>query len=179
VILLITDGIPEYSCDATIALATNAASSCFQTGQGFKTYVLGVSANNNNSLAQLHQIAEAGGTQEAYITDSNDVAGSVLAALNAIRAEAIPCDLQIPEPPPNEKLDITKMNLGVCDATGTNIVTPYVESASNCGSSSGWHYDDPSSPSVIHLCPTTCDTVTIPGASLYYSLGCATQTVVR
>ena len=99
VILLVTDGIPEYSCGANITSAVAAASNCFDGGAGREIYVLGVEANNNNSLTQLDDIAEAGGTERAYLTDADDVAGSVLAALNAIRADAsIPCTLNVHPP---------------------------------------------------------------------------------
>jgi hypothetical protein len=179
VILLVTDGIPEYSCNADIQLATAAAEECYDGGSGYDTYVLGVVANNNNSLDQLNDIAEAGGTDQAYLTDANDVSGSVLAALNAIRSDAvIPCDLEIPPPPAGEVLDTTKVNLGICNAAGEVQVTPYVESAAGCDGP-GWHYDDPSSPESIQLCEATCETVSVPGATLFFSVGCTTQTTVR
>lgn len=175
VVLLVTDGIPEHSCDADIGKATNAAEACYGGGDGLETYVLGVVANNNNSLDQLNGIAEAGGTDHAYLTDTNDVAGSVLEALNAIRADAvIPCNLNIPPPPQGETLNPAKVNLGVCDAAGDVVVTPYVDTADDCDGP-GWYYDDPNSPEMIHLCEVTCDTVSIAGSSLFFSVGCDTQ----
>src|SRR5690606_17319255 len=148
--------------------------------QGFETYVLGVVANNNNSLEQLHDIADAGGTDRAYLTDSSDVSGSVLAALNAIRADAvIPCDMQIPDPPNGEMLNPNRVNLGICNAAGGVVVTPYVAGESACAGSPGWYYDDPNSPEMIHLCDVTCDTVSVPGSTLYFNLGCVTQTDVH
>ena len=176
VVLLVTDGIPEHSCDADIDKARTAAENCYDNGDGFETYVLGVVANNNNSLDSLNEIAEAGGTDHAYLTDTSDVAGSVLAALNAIRADAvIPCDLQIPQPPTGETLNPAKVNLGVCDAAGDVVVTPYVETANDCEGSPGWYYDDPNSPETIHLCSVTCETVSLAGSSLFFSVGCDTQ----
>lgn len=175
VILLVTDGIPERACGANIEVARRAAADCYQNGEGFETYVLGVVANNSNSLQSLNVIAQAGGTERAYLTNTQDVAGSVLAALNAIRSAAtIPCDLQVPPPPEGEKLNPSLVNLGICDAAGEAQVTPYVESAQNCDGP-GWYYDNPDSPQTIHLCKATCDTVSVPGARLFFSLGCATQ----
>lgn len=176
VVLLVTDGIPEYSCNADIQKARQAAADCYQDGDGFETYVLGVVANNNNSLDQLNSIAEAGGTDHAYLTNTADVAGSVLEALNAIRADAvIPCDMQIPEPPSGETLNPAKVNLGVCDPSGEVVVTPYVETVDNCSGSPGWYYNNPNNPETIHLCEVTCDTVSVPGSSLFFSVGCDTQ----
>lgn len=179
VMLLVTDGVPEHSCRATIARAVSAAEGCFAAGEGPEIYVLGVVANNNNSLDQLHAIAEAGGTERAYLTTVEDVSGSMLAALNAIRADAqIPCDLRIPAPPSGAELDPGYVNLGICDAAGVLQTTPYVQEQTNCGNGPGWYYDDPSSPEVIHLCEATCETVSTPGARLYYTIGCAT-TIIR
>lgn len=175
VVLLVTDGIPEHSCDANISKARDAAAECYADGDGLETYVLGVVANNNNSLDKLNDIAEAGGTDHAYLTNTDDVAGSVLEALNAIRADAaIPCNLNIPPPPNGETLDPKKVNLGICDPAGDVVVTPYVEKKSDCDGP-GWYYDDPNSPETIHLCEVTCETVSLAGSSLFFSVGCNTQ----
>lgn len=181
VVLLVTDGIPEYSCNATIQLAETAARNCYDAGAGTEIYVLGVTANNNgqgNSLTQLDRIAVAGGTEHAYLTNTNDVSGSMLAALNAIRADAvIPCDLAIPEPPPGETLAPDKINIGICNPAGQPMPTPYVSDVNNCGDHAGWYYDDPNSPSTIHLCNVTCETVKAAGSSLFFSVGCKTQDI--
>ncbi len=179
VILLVTDGIPERACGATIDLANAAASNCYANGTGMQTYVLGIVANNSNSLDQLNSIAASGGTEHAYLTNTNDVAGSVLQALNAIRGDAvIPCSLNLPPPPEGQTLNTSLVNLGICDAAGTAQVTPYVDSPSACDGP-GWYYNDPNSPQTIELCEATCNTVSVPGASLFFTVGCATQTTVR
>jgi len=173
VILLVTDGVPEAACNANIQLATTAASNCYEGGRGIPTYVLGVVANNNNSLTQLNQIAEAGGTNQAYLTDSGNIAGSVLAALNAIRADAtIPCTLPIPEPKNGRMLDYDYVNLGICNAAGDNVPTYYVPDEGSCGEAGTWYYEDTPSGRVIQLCDLTCKTVTISGSKLFFSVGC-------
>ena len=99
VILLVTDGIPQAplttaagGCNPTLADANAAAASCFSAATPIRTYVLGVGP----SLANLNQIATAGGTGHAYLVESGGSAG-VLAALGAIRQDAmIPCSLGIP-----------------------------------------------------------------------------------
>ena len=165
VILLVTDGIPEHSCNANIQLAS-----------GFETYVLGVVANNNNSLDQLNSIAEAGGTGMAYLTDANDIAGSVLSALNAIRADAaIPCTLPVPSSVDGMPVDYGYVNLGICDAGGQNVRTFYVDSADQCGDAGSWYYTDTGSGRAIQLCDLTCATVSNVGSQLFYSVGCATN----
>lgn len=176
VILLVTDGIPEHSCNANIQLATAAAEDCYDGGNGYQTYVLGVVANNNNSLQQLNGIADAGGTDQAYLTDSNDIAGSVLEALNAIRADAvIPCTLTLPEPTDGTVLDTNYVNVGICDSGGNNVPTFYVPSAQDCSGAGSWYYTDTATGQAIQLCDATCETVSNAGSQLFFSVGCATQ----
>jgi hypothetical protein len=176
VILLVTDGIPETpasNCGASLEDAVEAATACSQTGTNpIKIYVLGV----GRALQNLDQIAAAGGTERAYLVEGGNVAVSVLEALNAIRsAAAIPCQLTIPESRSGE-LDYNQVNVGLCDAGGTPRPTYYVENESGCGADGGWYYDDPTNPESIRLCNVSCETVSQPGASLFYSVGCATQT---
>ena len=54
------------------------------------------------------------------------------------------------------------------------VVTPYVQTRNDCDGP-GWYYDDPNSPEKIHLCEVTCDTVSLAGSSLFFSVGCDTQ----
>jgi hypothetical protein len=180
VILLVTDGVPETprsNCGASLADAVEAASDCaLDPDSPTKIYVLGV----GQALQNLNQIAAAGRTEKAYLVEGGDVAKSMVAALNAIRGDAIiPCELQIPNPPAGEELDYQRVNVGICDANGGLRPTYYVESESKCGSSPGWYYDDPANPQKIVLCKKSCDTVSVPGAELRYSVGCSTRVPVR
>jgi hypothetical protein len=180
VILLVTDGIPEHSCDADIRQAVDAAEECYDSGAGREIYVLGIEAStgggNNgggSSLSQLNDIAEAGGTEQAYLTDANDVAGSVLTALNAIRADAvIPCTLNIPEPSVGE-INYQQVNVGICDASGQTVSTYFVSDEASCDNGA-WYYEQVGGEQVVQLCEQTCDTVTVAGASLSLSVGCDT-----
>ncbi len=178
VILLVTDGIPEHSCSATFESATNAARDCYSGGSGPETYVLGIDSNNNgigSSREQLDGIARAGGTEQAYLTNTDDIAGSMLEALNAIRTDAaIPCDLRIPPPPGGQDLNPGLINLGICDSTLSPILAPRVDDEGACGDHDGWYYDDPNAPETIHLCDVTCNTVSVPGSTLFFSVGCET-----
>lgn len=179
VILLVTDGVPETpssrncSPPASVADAAAAASECQGGTPHIPTYVLGI----GQALSNLNQIADAGGTNQAYLVDGSQ--GSVLDALNQIRGAAtIPCELSIPQPPPGETLETNQVNVGVCDSAGQAITTYYVETPDQCATADGgWYYDDPSHPLRIMLCGPTCDTVSVPGASLYFTIGCQTQIV--
>ncbi len=179
VILLVTDGIPEHSCNANIGQATDAAEECYDGGAGREIYVLGIEANTGgggnggSSLSQLNDIADAGGTEQAYLTDANDVAGSVLEALNAIRADAvIPCTINIPEPP-NGEVDTEQVNVGICNGAGETVHTYLVSAPESCADGA-WYYDQVGGETVVQLCDQTCDIVSVAGSTLSLSVGCET-----
>ena len=176
VILLMTDGKPEApiscssgACCPTLDDAVAAATECASGAQGLPTYVLGVGPE----LSNLNQIAAAGKTRAAYLVGDQDVTASVLQALNTIRGDAtVPCQLNIPPSRDGSALDYSQVNL-VYATSGCDFVPAYyVESASSCDAEGGWYYDNPSAPKTVELCPATCDDVSIPGASLRFSVGC-------
>ena len=178
VILLMTDGKPEapVSCAAggccpTLDDAVKATADCASGSRGIVTYVLGVGPELDN----LDQIAAAGKTRSAYLVGDQDVTANVLAALNSIRGDAvIPCELSIPKPTDGGTLDYSRVNL-VYSTSGCDFAPAYyVDSAASCDTAGGWYYDDPNAPRAVELCPATCDDVSIPGARLQFSVGCAT-----
>jgi hypothetical protein len=180
-ILLVTDGEPKApitsaygECVPTIADAVAATADCARAVPAVRTYVLGVGP----FLQNLDQIAEAGRTETAYLVE-DETSESVLAALNAIRADAtVPCDLRLPDPPSGELLDYGRVNLLTMDAACVQRTVTHVADEADCGEGArGWYYDDSEDPSSILLCDTTCADVSVPGAQLLYSIGC--QTVVH
>lgn len=185
VILLLTDGKPEAprtcsngtsACCPTLDDAVTAAAECHADAAGIRTYVLGVGP----LLKNLEEIAVAGGTERAYLVEGGNVAGEVLSALNRIRGDAaIPCELKLPPAPPGRTLDYNQVNIKYADSECNSSLFYYVETRAACGSEGGWYYDDPSNPQKIELCPTSCDRVSAPGGRLYYTVGCATQVIVR
>lgn len=184
VLLLLTDGRPEApttcrggdgSCCPSLDDAVVAAQEC-RASTGIRTFVLGIGPLLDN----LEQIAVAGGTGEAYLVQGGDVGAEVRNALNRIRGNAaIPCELQLPEPPSGQALDLAKINLSYEAGDCTDTAFSAVRSAADCGDADGWYYDDPDAPARILLCPNSCDRVSGPGGNLYYSVGCDTRFIVR
>lgn len=183
VILLVTDGEPKAPvtcgsdsgigpCCPTLSDAVDATTECRSGNPGLKTYVLGVGPFLDN----LGQIAIAGGTDKAYLVSGGDVASQVLDALNEIRAAAsIPCELNLPEPPPGESLDPHQVNIVYTTNTcETKIIYNRTTSTACDTTEGGWYYDDPTAPSKITLCGKTCDDVAAPGGQLMFSIGCET-----
>lgn len=179
--LLVTDGVPEapltMTCNPTIDDATAAAQECNSGPTPIPTFVLGVGGN----LDLLGQIATGGGTGQAYLVEGTDVASQVLAALNNIRGEAqIPCEFQIPDPPPGEVIDTEAVNVEY-ENNGVASTVYFVGDGQSCQEDEGgWYYDDPASPGRILLCPSTCNVVeNTVGGEVDIALGCKTVTIPR
>jgi hypothetical protein len=182
VVLLVTDGIPQAplssqmgGCNPTLADANAAATECRSGAASIRTYVLGVGP----SLANLNQIAVAGGTGHAYLVESGG-AGAVLDALNAIRRDArIPCSLEIPKAPNGlSTVNLATVNVVYADASCKLTTFVNVKTAAGCDPQrGGWYYDDPARPTSIELCDASCAAVGAPGGELRVSVGCSTITI--
>jgi hypothetical protein len=184
VILLLTDGKPEApvscmdgegSCCPTLDDAADAARDCLEEGPGIRTYVLGVGP----LLGNLEEIADAGGTEKAYLVEGGDVATEVLEALNRIRGDAIPCEFQLPPPPTGQGLVYDRVNITFANGECEPTYYSYVESLDACPAEGGWYYDDPASPQKVLLCPASCDQVSDPAGRLLFTVGCATREVPK
>ena len=183
VMLLLTDGEPKApvscssgTCCPTLPDAVQAATECRSGKPGIKTYVLGVGPFLDN----LQQIAQAGGTEHAYLIGDQDVEQKVLQALKAIRGDAsIPCQLKIPEPMGGTQLNYGLVNVAFQDSSCKLSTIYNVPSAASCDASGGWYYDNPAAPSSVNLCGASCDQVSAPGGRLAFTVGCQTKTIVK
>lgn len=169
-IVFATDGEPNNctynSIQGTADLAAGAASAT----PSVKTYVIGV----GTELAALNEIAAAGGTGAAMLVDTGgDVTQQFIQALNEIR-ESQTCKYQIPEPTTGT-FDPNMVNVAVGDPPSR---VYYVGSAASCDpTTGGWYYDNPTSPTMIELCPATCELVKVGALQVDVQVGC--QTIVR
>lgn len=184
VLLLLTDGEPKApmscstgTCCPTLADAVQAAAECRSGQPAIKTYVLGVGPFLDN----LQQIAQAGGTDHAYLIGDQDVEQKVLQALNSIRGDAsIPCQLKIPAPTGSGELNYGLVNVAYQDSNCTLSTIYNVPSVASCDAmSGGWYYDNPAAPSSVNLCGASCDRVSAPGGRLAFTVGCQTKTIVK
>ena len=188
VILLVTDGVPEVPVSSITSCAGNpqdiqgtvaAAADGAGNNPQIPTYVLGVGP----SLANLNQIAAAGGTQQAYlISGTQNVSQEVLRALNAIRGTAaIPCELSLPQPQNGQRVNFDQVNVSFSPDGSNPQTIYYVEDVSKCDPvNGGWYYDNRQAPTKIILCDATCRAVTsVTTGQLDMQLGCATITGPR
>ncbi|MEI9952815.1 MAG: VWA domain-containing protein [Pseudomonadota bacterium] len=184
VAVLATDGLPT-ECTPTKIDAVAALARAGVTGSpSINTFVIGVFGPDdvaNDAPTNLDTIAQQGGTNKAFIVDTQkDVTAQFQAALDAIRGARLACEFQIPEPSSGGALNYKQVNVTFSNGTQKS-VTYFVKNAAACDpSSGGWYYDvDPDAvppPSKIIACPTTCSAFQAApsGASVAIELGCKT-----
>jgi len=153
VIVLATDGQPN-DCSSSVPGVSAVASTGANQNPKILTFVIGV----GSALTNLNQIAQAGGTTTAFIVDTSaNVTQQFIDALNAIRGAVVACEYVIPTPEAGT-IDPNKVNVEYTPGAGGNpVLIPKVADASACpASGDGWYYDNPTSPSKVILCPSTC-----------------------
>ncbi|UQA61923.1 vWA domain-containing protein [Polyangium aurulentum] len=170
--VLATDGEPG-SCETNLS-AINALAAAGASGvPKIATYVIGV----GSELAALNGIAQAGGTGQAFLVDSNQNASEqFLQAMNEIRGAALSCSYLIPQPPPGEKIDYNAINVQYTPDGGMPQIIPQVKSKAECPPDGlAWFYDEPVMPKQIILCDATCGKISQDAkAKLDVLVGCAT-----
>jgi hypothetical protein len=198
VVVLATDGLPtlyeqNMDCveitqqtyvrevDNVIALAAEGRAGM----PSISTFVIGVFGPADlDAPAILNAMADAGGSNEAFIVDTQgDVGAQFRDALNQIRGARLACELAIPEPEAGKTLDFNQVNVTFDNGNGPATLF-YVEEWSGCDpTTGGWYYDKAPSagtPERIVVCPTTCEQFgQVEMGSVQIQLGCATRTPVK
>ena len=155
VVLLATDGEPNV-CGSSVDNVAQAAKVAWEQSS-IRTFVIGV----GQSLTSLQQIALAGGSDQAFLVDDGGASTEqqFLAALDAIRGKALSCEYPIPTPS-SGTIDVNRVNVSFTSGAGDAQWLVHVDGASSCGTASdGWYYDDPTSPTLVILCPAACDAI--------------------
>lgn len=172
-VLLITDGAPMGPGPMCSGVnpedpAVIAALAATGKDKGVPTYVVGLPGVNQ---AVANQIAAAGGTDSAILVSVTNVAVEFQQALQKVAGSAIPCDYAIPDEVVSGEIGLNKVNVEITPAGGQPMTVPYDETCAT----DGWKYDDPTAPTKIILCPSTCANVkSQDGTELQVLLGCGT-----
>ncbi len=184
--VLATDGLPTECTPTEIGQVGDVAAAGVAATPSISTFVIGVFGPDDVAQGapdNLNQIAQKGGSQAAFIVDTQkDVTTQFLAALDTIRGARLACEFKIPQPAAGETLDYGRVNVQLTSGTQKSVVY-YVKDAAACDpTTGGWHYDvDPTSavPTKIIACPTSCTAfeAATEGSSVGIALGC--QTVVK
>jgi hypothetical protein len=92
------------------------------------------------------------------------------------RTSRIDCNVAIPPAPMGMTFDPALVNVIVRTSTDASFLPKRVD-GSACDAMGGWYYDDPTSPTQVILCPSSCDaaqaTLAEPDTGLDVQLGCA------
>ncbi|HYQ44815.1 MAG TPA: VWA domain-containing protein [Polyangiaceae bacterium] len=186
VAVLATDGLPTNCTPDTIDGVAALAKAGVNANPSISTFVIGVFNQDdvaNGAQTNLDQIARQGGTNKAFIVNTQkDVTTQFQDALDAIRGARLACQYQIPEPTSGGTLDYGQVNVALTNGTQKSVVY-YVKNQAACDpTTGGWYYDvEPSAgtPTKIIACPTTCSAFEAApnGASVGIALGC--ETIVK
>ncbi|KYF84782.1 cell wall anchor domain-containing protein, partial [Sorangium cellulosum] len=176
-VVLVTDGYPQL-CEGSDSIEAVVRHVRAAREDGIATYVVGVAnppvPDAPENVANLQDIAEAGGTGEAFIIDTGDPAQTTAtfkAAIDQIRGTAISCTIAIPSAPDGRTFDKQKVN--VTYTTGASNTPTHLLYDQDCAADSAWRYDDPANPTSIELCASACSTVQAdPAASLSVEFTC-------
>jgi hypothetical protein len=174
VVVFLTDGEPT-ACDQNINNIANIAENAFQKKE-ILTFAVGLQGSN---MAQMDMIAKGGHTDKAYFIGNGNAQADLLAALKKIQDSVVACTYAMPESPdPNQTIDPNQVNITYTPGAGGDGQTLIqVSDESKCGPTDGtWHYDDPTNPQAIILCPGTCEKLQQDEkAKVKVILGCETQ----
>jgi Mg-chelatase subunit ChlD len=172
-LVLATDGEPVGCDQNTPQDAADVAARALAGPNAIRTFVIGV----GSSLVSLNLVAQAGGTDHAFLVDTGgDVAKEFADALDQIRGAAASCDFLIPDASSGaEPIDPKKVNVSYTP-TGTSSPTrvpqTFMGDPNNCDANGGWYYDDPTAPTMIKLCDATCRSLST--GAIQVEFGCDT-----
>jgi hypothetical protein len=149
-IILVTDGEPAQ-CSGQNSLSGTVELSKSVAGR-IATHVVGV----GNTLGNLDQIAQAGGTERAFIVPVEDPSATqrtLLDTFATIMTNVVPCEAEIPRPPPGKTFEKEKVAV---EYSLDGMTTRAAAYNADCAGGEGWHYDTPGAPRSIELCESTC-----------------------
>ncbi|HEX8792817.1 MAG TPA: vWA domain-containing protein [Polyangiaceae bacterium] len=181
VVVLATDGDPGFGINGQfeegctnndIPHVAAVAQAAFAGKPSIPTYVIGVGPD----LQNLDAIAAAGGTGQAVMVPVNDptqTGQTFQAALNTIRSASLPCQFSIPPAPAGQVINPYAINVILVNAKGTQSVLTY---SGDCSNTSGWHYDNPMTPTSVLLCSGACSSARgDAGGKVTLAFGCDTS----
>ena len=106
---------------------------------------------------------------QTYIDLSMSTGGSIFSVCEAdwgplfstlqervIEGTDLPCSYAFPQDSRSVMFSTEEVNVYWTPEGGGEELLPRVDDANQCGGQEGWYYDDPVTPTLINLCPTSC-----------------------
>ncbi|HET9958525.1 MAG TPA: vWA domain-containing protein [Polyangiaceae bacterium] len=178
-LVLVSDGYPQ-GCDHEEDEIETVAEEVARVATEFPTYVIGVSnpAGGPDTVSNLNRVAEAGGTEKAFLIKTGDpeqTSRDFKMVINAIRGRTLSCQATIPKPPDGAVLDTSKVNVSY---TKAGELRPLAYDPA-CTEAGAWRFDDPTQPTRIELCDAACgDVQASADVKLSVEFGCETRPVI-
>jgi hypothetical protein len=178
VVVFVTDGEPNGCNEDFDDISQLAADALAMSG--VTTYAIGLADSSGNGLntQDMDQLAEAGGTDQAFfINDGPTAAEALTETFNAIRGMSLSCEFPMPEATDDgDVIEPTLVNVNFTAGDGTATTLTKVASAADCGAAKSWYYDDEAMPTRILLCPASCEVVSAdPKGKIEVLVGCKPQ----
>lgn len=155
---------------------------------GIKTFIIGSPGSEENvgsgedARYWLSEAAEAGGTSlggdcshsgvpycHFDMVEEDDFSAALRGALAAIAGQVVSCEYPLPEPPPNQDLDLANINI-VMTAPGGDEATLVLRDSAGSSCDEGWYL---SGDQEVVMCEQTCDQLlSMTGSSIEVHFGC-------
>ncbi len=197
--VLMTDGDPSTAGENDCRSETNIGAleriiADHYAATGIRIFIIGMEGATERNLERL---ARAGGADPhddfcgdldgpCHYWNVGDGGGEAVAnALRAISEQAAPLPCEYPlshiEPPEGSMLDLSTLNVRLTSGDTTATVVRANSEAECPTNENAWYYDDPASPTKIHLCPSACNLVTnaMTGAQVSIVGGCEATQILK
>jgi hypothetical protein len=157
VVVLVTDGFPTECDPKDITDIAQIAKTAFETDPKVRTFIVGFNGGPGDANAQ--ELAVAGGTGKPFLIKGGDIGSQFVDAMLSISSSQLQCKFDLPDPPPDMKLDISQVAVTYTpSATMVEAQVPKLNGLGDCelNGNNGWFYDSPTAPTKIEVCPGTC-----------------------
>jgi hypothetical protein len=169
-VVLATDGEPQGCSGNDVNTVAQVAQAGAAATPRIVTYVIGVGSN----LHALNQIAQAGGSTQAFLVDAGNNQ-QFLDAMKQVRGTIAGCEFSVPRGAGGTAIDFTRLNLLHTPAGSVESLVYHVNGLADCrADTGGWFYerDAQGNPVSVKLCPASCKSITDGGGRLDFAVGC-------
>ena len=179
-LVMVTDGYPQGCDDQSIQSVVDVVAGQADT---VPTYVIGVANppldGAPDTVSDLGAIAEAGGTEDAFIVDTGNpqqTTRDFQDVVEEIRGRSLVCNLPIPDPPDGRVFDKQRVEVQYSNDTDQTLFSYDAD----CLTENAWHYDDAQNPTSVVLCDDTCALVQAdPRAKIAVNFACQTVIIIE
>jgi hypothetical protein len=181
VLVLATDGLPT-ECGPGVSAIRDMLTTAHAATPAITSYVIGVTGEKDGagSAGALGMLAGAGGSGMPFLLEPDaKLSERLVAALEQIRAAALPCVFDIP-PAQSGAVDYDKVNVGFTSGGGVAENVPYVDRPERCDATrGGWYYErEPGPGRRVVVCEASCRRFKAdPAAKVDLRFGCKTRVI--